>query len=259
MAEPVDLCNRALYALGATAITSLTDGSTNATLCSALYAKARDAVYTDHDWPELIRRAQLVYTDQALTLSSGDVGTGVTATTTSAWAATDVGRYLYENDSTGVAIITGYTSAAEVTVEVTTAFTDTTLAANAWRIAPLQGFEVDYGYEYVSPTGILKVVEATEDATWKKEGTRVLADTSDLVLSYIYQQTDFTALTVPLYEAVVSRLALELAIPITGKEATYRLMDGIYQIRLAEAKGLSNTQADHLEAPMVTTFGRSVR
>jgi hypothetical protein len=50
MASEVSICNRALAMLGANTITSLQDGSTEANVCNAVYADARDAVLRSHPW-----------------------------------------------------------------------------------------------------------------------------------------------------------------------------------------------------------------
>jgi len=59
MASEVSICNRALALLGANTITSLTDGSTEANVCNAVYADARDAVLRAFPWSCAIQRATL--------------------------------------------------------------------------------------------------------------------------------------------------------------------------------------------------------
>jgi len=59
MASEVSICNRALALLGANTITSLTDGSTEANVCNAVYADARDAVLRAFPWSCAIQRTTL--------------------------------------------------------------------------------------------------------------------------------------------------------------------------------------------------------
>jgi len=59
MASEVSICNRALALLGANTITSLSDGSTEANVCNAVYADARDAVLRAYPWSCAIQRATL--------------------------------------------------------------------------------------------------------------------------------------------------------------------------------------------------------
>lgn len=68
-----------------------------------------------------------------LTLSAATVGAGRTATSgAAAFQPSDVGRPLISGQ--GLGVITAYTSATQVTVNITQAFASTSLAANAWRI-----------------------------------------------------------------------------------------------------------------------------
>ena len=59
MASEVSICNRALALLGANTITSLSDGSTEANICNAVYADSRDAVLRAYPWSCAIQRAPL--------------------------------------------------------------------------------------------------------------------------------------------------------------------------------------------------------
>lgn len=52
----VEICNRALNALGAKAITALDEGTDRAGLCSRLYESLRDELIQDHPWNFAIRR-----------------------------------------------------------------------------------------------------------------------------------------------------------------------------------------------------------
>lgn len=92
----------------------------------------------------------------ALTLSAATVGTGRTATAgAAAFLVTDVGRLLSSDG--GLATITAYTSPTVVTVEITKAFTGTSIAAGEWLI---EG----------SPNGFAKPFEKNGEPT---EGKRI--------------------------------------------------------------------------------------
>lgn len=68
-----------------------------------------------------------------LTLSSGAVGTGITATaSTAVFMAADVGREIWAG--TGVAVITAYTSTTTVTVQNKIAFDQTAWASGEWSL-----------------------------------------------------------------------------------------------------------------------------
>ena len=55
----VEICNRALNAIGAEAITALSDDTARAVLCNRLYTDLRDELLQDHPWNFAIRRSEL--------------------------------------------------------------------------------------------------------------------------------------------------------------------------------------------------------
>jgi hypothetical protein len=65
MVSTVDICNRALQKLGHTKITSLDDDVKAARESQRAYALVRDAVFRDHPWNCLLRRASLAALSEA--------------------------------------------------------------------------------------------------------------------------------------------------------------------------------------------------
>ena len=59
MATVVGICNSALIKIGATTITSLTEGKKNANKCNEQYAKIRDQLLRDHTWNFAATRVKL--------------------------------------------------------------------------------------------------------------------------------------------------------------------------------------------------------
>jgi hypothetical protein len=59
MPSVVDICNRALSRVGDTRITSLTDGTKQATACNSAYEHIRDEVLRSHPWNSAIARASI--------------------------------------------------------------------------------------------------------------------------------------------------------------------------------------------------------
>lgn len=59
MASEVGICNSALMKIGATTITSLTEGSKNANACNEQYAKLRDDLLRSHTWNFATKRVKL--------------------------------------------------------------------------------------------------------------------------------------------------------------------------------------------------------
>ena len=59
MASIVEICNSGLSMLGASTITSLTEDSKNARLCNQRFEPVRDAVFRNHSWNCLMKRASI--------------------------------------------------------------------------------------------------------------------------------------------------------------------------------------------------------
>lgn len=68
----------------------------------------------------------------ALTLSAATVGTGRNFSATSGFLASDVGRYIVAGS--GQALITAYVDASNVTCEIQSAFSGTSIASGAWTL-----------------------------------------------------------------------------------------------------------------------------
>ena len=62
MTTVVDICNGALTQIGASTITSLTDGSKNADVCNARFGPVKDAVLRSHPWNCAVTRVKLTAT-----------------------------------------------------------------------------------------------------------------------------------------------------------------------------------------------------
>ena len=200
-------------------------------------------------WKEVMRaagvnatrtRAQLKYTTMALTLSSLAVGTGVTATAASAFfSERDVGAKLNEtgSGSTGRATITAYTSSTVVTIEITTAWTTLTPAKNTWLIDPLGN---DFAYAYELPSGFLKAIELDDTGyPYDIEGNRLLTSAADAVLHFWWYESDPDVWDVLLREAIIAKLALEGAWPLTKDANLVKIMAAQYADKLKEAQGSS--------------------
>lgn len=163
MASKVQLCNRALLRLGAARITSLTDGTQEATLCNLLFNDIADEVMSSGSWSACIRRASL----------------------------------------------------------------------NATSTDPTYG----YDYEFQLPTNpvCLRVLstedeEENEYEEYAIEGDKLLSDALLVNIKYIARITDTQSYGTLLSNCIVSRLAAELAYPITGQAKVMQsLMEQYYR------------------------------
>ena len=239
-----NIINYALDRLGVAIITTLgTDATPQDNFMNRNYVNI---------WKEVMRlagvnstrtRAQLKYTTMALTLSSGAVAAGVTATAASAFfSERDVAAELHEvgTSTTGRATITAYTSSTVVTVENTTAWVDSTPAKNTWRLKPVG---VGYNYAYELPSGFVKAISVDQsEYQYEIEGNRLLTNYADAVLQFDYYESDPDVWDHSLREAIIAKLAFEAAWPLTKDPNAVKLMAGQWEIKLAEAKGAANSE-----------------
>lgn len=253
----VDICNLALRKLGVAPITTLGSDLTPQDNFFALptgnpmYARLWKAVMRAAPWNPLRARSQLQYTSMGLTLSSLAVGAGVTATAAATiFISRDVGAILRETGTgaTGVATITGYTSGTVVTVTNTVAWSTLTPAANAWLIDPIGD---DFIYLYVLPSDFLAVRAVDSDtASWQVESNRLLVDTAVTTLLYTRYESSPDLWDALLEDAIIARLAMEAAWPLTKDAKLVVDMEALYGAKLREAQG-ENTRERQPQHPRI--------
>lgn len=266
MAEPLELVNRALYAIGESGIASMAEVSTKSTLVNALWANAthgmgvRDAVLREWPMRSVECQAPVRFTSTTLTLSAATVGVGRTFTAAAAFfSSNDVDRKLYEVDADGAdtgatAEITAFTSALIVVGTITTAWSGVGAhAANRWRMQPQQTFSEAWAYEYVFPSGLISVLEATAGAQWVRVGNRLYSNTTPLHIRYTYRSTDPADWDPLLYEAMVIRLAAELSEPLERKGQRPNLL-AEYELKKAEAQMASEGERSVTDSPSSNTL-----
>lgn len=163
----VEICNRALNALGAKAITALDEGTERADLCNRLYTDLRDELIQDHPWNFAIRRDAI---------------------------------------------------AASVT---TPAF--------------------EWTYQYPFPADCIRVLSVNEDyqrVAWASEGRNILTDWEGPInvryLSNDVEEPDFPP---KFTAALVLRLAVEMAMPLTESASRRDALAKEYQIAIRAARG----------------------
>ncbi len=250
----LDITNQVLRRLGDDPVTAITEATKRAQLVSAFWATTRDATLAAHPWNFATQRSVLyAYTDPAATLTPGAGATvvdttGVTFTASAAvFVASDVGRTIQpDNAASGVALITGFTSATVVTATITTAWASlTAIAANAWRkynAAPAWG----RSYTILKPTDCLRVFRVGDVRAYEVEtdGTQevILTDEESLNVRLVMQVTDMTRWTALFTQALVAHLAAVITEPVTGQLAKGGEMWKLYQALLRQARTLDGME-----------------
>lgn len=123
---------------------------------------------------------------------------------------------------------------------------DAVLRAYPWNCAidrkelALDGSTPLFGYSYrfalpVDPY-CLKVLEVEDDYDFKIEGRYLHSDSSAIKIKYIQRITNPGLFDSLLVEAIIARLASQLAWPITGIQTLGQTMWGLYEAKLREAR-----------------------
>ncbi len=99
-----------------------------------------------------------------------------------------------------------------------------------------------------------------EDTRWRIERRTILADTDPLNVAYIFRLTDVGAMDELLKQAISSKLALELSLPLTGDVSKQNAMAQLYTEALGRARFKDSQQAPPLDQVASSTWlaGRDV-
>jgi hypothetical protein len=115
-----------------------------------------------------------------------------------------------------------------------------------------------WDYAYHKPADCLRVIEiptASEDMPpikFESRGALILTDEPEASLRYIKDVPDLNLWTEQAIEAFSYRLAVDLAIPLTGNASYVSVLNSAYYTTLSQAKG-----TDAKETKPVKTHGRS--
>jgi hypothetical protein len=173
----VEICNRALDAIGAQVITSLTEGTRPAGLCLRYFPQVRDDVLRSHPWNCALKRSAL---------------------------------------------------AADATPPI-------------------------FGYEsrYTLPSDCLRVLRVEGDVDpltdWQVEAGGIVTNLgAPLYILYVRRVTESGLLDPMLVSVIAARLAMELAIPLTGSQPIRQQMEREYLDRLRAARSADGQEGTAL-------------
>ncbi len=109
---------------------------------------------------------------------------------------------------------------------------------------------MDYDHRYQLPTNpwclrILQVGTLEEQPTrWKVEGRQLLADLNSPKIAYIKRITDTNEFDALLFDALVLKLAIKIAMPLTKNDSIVKsLVDELESISLPEARSIDGQES----------------
>lgn len=96
-----------------------------------------------------------------------------------------------------------------------------------------------YDYEYQLPSDCLRVISIQDDLiAYKIEGRKLVTDSDEINLRYVYRVTDPNEFSPNFIDAFVTRLSAELSYLITQSNTVAGQMFDLYERKLKEAKTL---------------------
>ena len=107
-----------------------------------------------------------------------------------------------------------------------------------------------YSYEFPMPVDLLRVLTVRDDQRvdgpsnldWAKEGNRITCNSKKVYLKYIARVEDPLVYSPNFIQAFATRLAADMAVPISGSRAMQSDMWGLYMKKLSDAKSLDGMQ-----------------
>lgn len=149
-----------------------------------------------------------------------------------------------------ITALTDKGESARVLNDVYELIRDEVLAAHPWNFAckrvalALLAETPAYGYTYVFalPVGCLRVLETEDNTEYQVEGGKLLTNEATVSIKYIYQVTTSTSFTPGFISAFATRLASEIALPITNNPQLPNVMYQQYLDKLRLAKSIDGQE-----------------
>lgn len=99
-----------------------------------------------------------------------------------------------------------------------------------------------YKYKYALPSDNLRLLKAYNVLDYKVERAFLLADHPNVFIKYIFDETDTTNWTSTFTDAVITKMASELAYSLTGTRSMAEYQEALYQERIAQARRIDASE-----------------
>lgn len=252
-----DIVNMALVRLGANTVTSLSDGSRNANAANEIFTMIRDDMLSMHPWNFATRRAWLdEVTPNTLSITSvTQANPGVVT-----YTGTDpndgdkyeissvVGMTELNGNQYVVQNVDGALNTFELMDENTTSNTAYSSGGTAEQVLPKSE---DWSYIYDEPADCLRILEVNDDPNinWERTEYGMLCNEEDVDIVYISKITTVSLWPAHFNSALAARLAMELAIPITGSSSKFNSMSKLFPTVLRQALDIDSKEIKSTRTP----------
>lgn len=229
------IANLALSLISAKPLTDIsTDATQQATVANKWFAPARDEALAAHPWNFATTRARLTLTWNDLSgVALADAGASdeIRVTHTSHGLTTGKRTHFRNVEGCPAANGTWYVTVIDANtfdLDDSVFSGSHTSGTGEWILAPLFGWD----YQHTKPTDCLRVnkvngLEGNEEDSipYAVEGSKLLCDADEVLLSYVFQETTYTNWTQEFINAFALLLASYMAPELTssgGKGAELR-------------------------------------
>jgi len=221
-----EIANLALSLISAKEMTNLdTDATQQARVCRKWFDAARDEALASHPWNFAAKRARLTLTWTALSgVALADAGASDEIRVTATSHGLTTGNRVHIQDVEGVPAANGTWYVTVVNANTfdlqESVFSGAhTSGTGEWILAPLFGWD----YQHARPNDCLRVnkvngLEGNEEDSqrYAVEGSKILCDADEILLSYVFQETDTGNWPQEFVNAFALVLASYIAQELTG-------------------------------------------
>jgi len=221
-----EIANLSLSLIAGKEMTAMsTDATQQARVCRKWFAPARDEALASHPWNFATKRARLTLTWTDLSgVALADAGASDEIRVTATAHGLTTGNRIHFRDVEGCPAANGTWYVTVISSSVfdldDSVFSGThTSGTGEWILAPLFGWD----YQHTKPTDCLRVnkvnsLEGNEEDSerYAVEGTKILCNADQILLSYVFQETTTTNWTQEFINAFALLLASYIAQELTG-------------------------------------------
>lgn len=239
MATELQVYNMAIRLIGAKVVTAaqlVAESTEEARILEDVADLIRDEVLAAHPWNFAIKRAEL-------TLLGGTVSTWTAEGTTNVWQAaltTEPARVEFDgtegDEQTSIAACTAaryWFWESNILYVYSTSDPDSAYT-EIKAIIP----EFDWTYAFDIPSDCLRVIKAEDNVDFVREASRIFSEEEEMKIQYIAQITDVTIYPPAFVAAFATKLAAEIAYPLTNATTMTEKMHELYLKKLKIAKAI---------------------
>lgn len=244
----VDLVNHALILLGQETITALTDNSRNARTANQIYTQVRDEVVNAHPWYEAVKREDLIKKYTAVDIHSGVWSSGDTAISFFASGTTLSSYVVTSGDSVRIADVSPVTfngtyrvTSTSGSVFVVEQDSDPGTYVSGGTMIRVPAFHFDHFYSL--PDDFMRL-HKPENLYWDyrlEDGSFLTSETAPAI-RYVKEMTDVDAMSPHLKSVIIAKLAMDMAMRLTGSDSTRDRMEKLYNDALIDAQLIDSSQ-----------------